>query len=99
MDEQAARDCTLTRIARPIVCYNCGEKNHIAPNCPHPKIPKIKSQRPTAQGKAATSLSTNNSDDGTALVCSTRVINFANNTNDIHLEHDNSTKPTIFPNI
>jgi hypothetical protein len=80
MDEQSARDRTLTRIAlgnvankiqkgktsntsnkkrhkgtsnkktatsanttstsKSIICYNCGEKDHISPNCPHPKIDK-----------------------------------------------------------
>jgi hypothetical protein len=82
---------------KPIICYNCGEEGHIAPKCTHPKIPKS-SKRPTAKGRAATTCSTT-ADDGDALVCSARVIDYAHNTSEIVIENDDVVSPTNFTNV
>jgi uncharacterized protein YdcH (DUF465 family) len=82
---------------KPVICYNCGEEGHIAPKCPHPKIPQV-SKRPTAKGRAATTTSTA-ADDADALVCSARVINYAHNTNEIIIENDDTVRPTNLPNV
>jgi len=144
MDEQIARDKSLTRIAlgsvanslkrgnhrtnnkgrqgkqrqqqskhnasanatsasKPIICYNCSKKDHISPNCPHPKPFKPFKQTTSKTGstiaKSRVATATNSPEDETALVCSARVINFANNSTDIQLEHDMTVRPTTFPNI
>jgi len=79
--------------SKPIICYNCGEKDHISPNCPHPKP----SKRPTAKGRAATT--TSPTTESEAIVCLARVVNFANNANEIIIENDDSVRPTNFSNI
>jgi 6-phosphogluconolactonase/glucosamine-6-phosphate isomerase/deaminase len=54
-----------------IICYNCGEEGHIAPNCPHKKRDKstYSSNKSVAKGRTAISTNDRLADDD-ALVCS-----------------------------
>jgi hypothetical protein len=86
--------------SKPIICYNCGEKDHISPNCPHPKVQKENKVpfKSTAKGRSATA-TTSSTEDTTALVSTARVVNYVQHSNEIHLEHEDTIRPTSFPSI
>jgi hypothetical protein len=100
--ETCFKQCKPTDLAnaingKPIICYNCGEPNHIAPQCPHckGKFPKNNSND-THQVSFADKV-TADPDAKNELVCSARVVNYNNNSNEIQVEHDNSLMATAFP--
>jgi len=86
--------------SKPIICYNCGEKDHISPNCPHAKnFKRIPTKSGTTMAKSRVATTTNSTEDDNAIICSARVINYAHNLTDIQLEHDKTVRATDFPNI
>jgi len=89
--------------SKPIICYNCGERDHISSNCSHPKIPKDNkenkvSSKPTPKGRSATT-TVPTTDYTTALVCTARVVNNVKNSNEIRREYDDNVTPPVFWNI
>jgi hypothetical protein len=77
---------------RTIICYNCGEPDHIAPQCPHPKVPKNSRTSKAATAQSSTSGNTSPNE----IVCSTRVINLTNNNEETRLEQDNDVQATRY---
>jgi hypothetical protein len=97
---QTKTNASANATSKPIICYNCGEKDHISPNCPHAKnFKRIPTKNGTTTAKSRVATTTNSTEDDNAIVCSARVINYAHNSTDIQLGHDDTLRATDFPNV
>jgi hypothetical protein len=97
---QTKTNASANATSKPIICYNCSEKDHISPNCPHAKnFKRIPTKNGTTTAKSWVATTTNSTEYDNAIVCSARVINYAHNSTDIQLEHDDTVRATDFPNI
>jgi hypothetical protein len=97
---QTKTNASANATSKPIICYNCGEKDHISPNCPHAKnFKQIPTKNGTTTAKSRVATTTNSTKDDNAIVCSARVINYAHNSTDIQLGHDDTLRATDFPNV
>jgi hypothetical protein len=78
-----------------VICYNCGEPGHIPPKCPHAKPKAMKSTQRVSLADSSAS----NEETSHEHVCSARIINYNNNSEEILFENDERIRATSLPNI